>query len=136
MAVVEALADADVFVFGMDSAQPVLDAGRVAKLRDFTKRPLTILDFNTFGSTIGLERIQGVTVLGARRLDDEVLALGQALCASERFAQAVEEAERWIVEQKPVKRCRVAPKPTPAVCRDCSEPIGLCAAEAVGSDMP
>ena len=128
--IVEAVAEADVVVFGLDSDQPVLDVEAVRGLRDFGQRPLTLIDFNTFGSTSGMDTLEGVTVWDAQKLDDEVMAFGNAMCASEQFGLAVEEAQRWIVEQTPIRQCRVDREPTPAVCRECSRPSGLCVAGA------
>ena len=121
------LADADVVVFGVDSDTPVLSVERVSGLRNYTERPLTIIDFNTFGSIRGLAEVEGVRVWNARQLDAEVMAFAEAMCASVQFDLAVQEAEQWIVEQTPVRQCPVAVTPTPAVCHNCSQPSGRCA---------
>ncbi len=51
--VLRAVADADVVYFGIDQAEAVLDPGALAGLRDFDARPLTLVDFNSFGSLAG-----------------------------------------------------------------------------------
>ncbi|HVP11775.1 MAG TPA: ferrochelatase, partial [Phycisphaerae bacterium] len=55
--IVNAIADADVVYFGIDSEEPVLTAEQLSGLRDFTARPLMVVDFNTAGSTSGLEKM-------------------------------------------------------------------------------
>ncbi len=99
--VLKALADADVVYFGIDSQEPVVSAEEVRGLRDFAQRPLTVIDFNTFGSAAGLESIEGVTVWNAARLEQEVGAYAEAMCAQEQFGAAVDQAERWIDARTP-----------------------------------
>ena len=99
--VVAAIADADVVYFGIDRDQPVLSADDLRGARDFAERPLTIIDFNTFGSTSDVETLEGVTVWDARQLEQEVAAYAEAICAEEWFAGAVEEAEMWIEQHSP-----------------------------------
>ena len=69
--------------------------------RDFSDRPLTVIDFNTFGSTAGLSSIPGVSVWSASRLEKEVAAYAEEMSARDRFAAALEEAEGWIAERTP-----------------------------------
>ncbi|UCE58686.1 MAG: ferrochelatase [Phycisphaerales bacterium] len=121
-AALDAAAEADVIVLGIDADKPILDVDEISDLRDFRKRPLTIIDFNTFGSTRGLETIEGVTVFNAQQLDDEVVAYGEAMCASPKFADAVGEAEEWIVTQSARRQCQVAVEPTQDHCRACGRP--------------
>jgi glutamyl-tRNA reductase len=100
-AVIEEIAEADVVYFGIDSDVPVLSADNLREVRDFVERPLTVIDFNTFGSTEGLEAIDGVTVWHAARLEEEVAAYAEAMSAGQGFAAAVDEAETWIAEHAP-----------------------------------
>lgn len=100
-AVQEAIAGADVVYFGIDQEQQVLDAETLRGLRDFRERPLTIVDFNTFGSTADVEKVEGVTLWNAARLEDEVAAYARQMCAEEQFAQALEETEAWIEKHLP-----------------------------------
>ena len=97
--VVEALADADIVLFGIDYRDPVLSGEQLVGCRDFAARPLTVVDFNTFGSTTGLDVIDGVSLWCAERLDEEVAGFTKTMCATEQFAQAADEAESWINEQ-------------------------------------
>jgi ferrochelatase len=135
-AVADVVAKADVIVFGIDVEQPVLGAAQIRDRRDFKERPLTIIDFNTFGSTTGMETLEGVTVWHARQLDDEVVAYGETMCGDERFPAAVDEAEARIVEQALRRQCTVAVDPTPAICQACGRLLaGRCqgvAAQPVG----
>jgi ferrochelatase len=96
-----AIADADVVYFGIDRAEPVLDADAVRALRDLTARPLHIVDFNTAGSTTGLESTPGVRIWTAPQLDIEVAAFADALCGGEEFPRIVSEAEAWIEQRVP-----------------------------------
>jgi glutamyl-tRNA reductase len=100
-AVIEAIARSDVVFFGTDGDEPVLDAEALRRTRDFTQRPLTIVDFNTFGSTCGLEAIEGVTAWKADRLEREVRVYADAMCAQEDFFAAAEEADAWIESRLP-----------------------------------
>jgi len=100
-AVLRAVADADVVFFGIDRDTPVLDAGDLRGLRDFAQRPLTVIDFNTLGSTSGLETLRGVNVWTAARLEDEVAAYAETMCAARPFAEAVHEVEDWIARREP-----------------------------------
>ncbi|UCG15342.1 MAG: ferrochelatase [Phycisphaerales bacterium] len=100
-AVIEAIAGADVVYFGIDADEPVLKADDLRGVRDFSDRPLTVIDFNTFGSTSGLSSIPGVSVWNASRLEKEVASYAEEMSARDRFAAAIEEAEGWIAERTP-----------------------------------
>ncbi|MDO8630937.1 MAG: ferrochelatase [Phycisphaerales bacterium] len=92
------LAGADVVFFGIDHREPVLHAEQLRGCRDFESRPLTIIDFNTFGSTSGLETLEGVSLVPAELLEAEAEAFADQMCATPHFAKAVEAAERFIQE--------------------------------------
>ena len=100
-AVLKAIADADIVFFGIDRDEPVLSGEQVRDLRDFAARKLTVVDFNTFHSTTGLEAISGVTMIDAEQLDESVRAYADAMCALPEFARAVRAAESWIVKHAP-----------------------------------
>ena len=51
-----------------------------------------------FGSTSGLESIEGVHLITSAELDAEVSAYADELCNSEPFARAVETADRYIFD--------------------------------------
>ncbi len=97
--VARAVADADVVVFGIDREKPVISARQIRHLREFKDRPLTIIDFNMFGSTTDLESIEGVRVFNAAELDAQVTAFADEMCVSKDFTGAVLAAEAWISEQ-------------------------------------
>jgi glutamyl-tRNA reductase len=94
--VLDAIAAADLVLFGIDQAEPVLDLDRLDGLRDFVGRPLQILDFNSFGSMNGERAPDGVAVWSATDLDRAVAAYADAMCDSDAFSQAAAEAEEWI----------------------------------------
>ena len=99
--VLRALADADVVLFGIDRHEPVLDAEDIRGLRDFVSRPLTVIDFNTFGSTSELASIPGVTLWTAQQVEEAVSEFAEAMCQAREFAGAVEVAEDWILDHAP-----------------------------------
>ena len=94
--VIRALADADVVFFGLDCKEPVLDAEQIRECRNFAVRPLAIIDFNMFGSTIGMEDLDGIRLFGAEDVENAAAAFAEEMCRSEEFAEAVEAAESWI----------------------------------------
>jgi glutamyl-tRNA reductase len=100
-AVVKAIADADVVYFGIDHPEPVLDAAVLTGLRDYRERPLTIVDFNSFGSMIDSETPDGVTIWSSKDLDRAVAAYADAMTARHEFSQAAEEAGKWIERHVP-----------------------------------
>jgi len=101
---VRVMAGADLLIFGIDRREPVLDADQIRSARDFTRRPLTVIDFNSFGSAKDLDSIPGVTVIDASELNDAVSAFADTMCASERFASALGAAEEWILARIPPLR--------------------------------
>jgi len=93
--VLRAVADADVVYFGIDQPEAVLDPFALAGLRDFRARPLTLVDFNSFGSLAGASP-EGVRTWPARELEDAVAAHAAITATRAGFAGAVREAEAWI----------------------------------------
>ena len=100
-AVLAAIAESDVVFLGIDRDEPVLHAADLHGLRDFAERPLTIIDFNTLGSTRDVENVAGVTLWTAEQLEGEVAAYAAEMCAQGQFAHNVEEAETWIARRSP-----------------------------------
>ena len=98
-AVLQSIAEADIVISGLDRSEPILDGQTLRSIRDWRARPLTIVDFNMFGSTTGLDRIPGINLYDAQQLEDETGRYADRLCASPRFARAVEAAESWLVKQ-------------------------------------
>ncbi|MEW6249097.1 MAG: cobyrinate a,c-diamide synthase [Planctomycetota bacterium] len=104
-----AIAEADWAFFGLDCAEPVLDATKIRAVRDLALRPLTIFDFNLFGSTAGMEDLDGVRVFSSADLEAAAAAYADEMCASEQFARAAQAAEAWICDHVPqrggARRC-------------------------------
>lgn len=130
-AVIAAIADADVVYFGIDREEPVLAAEALRGLRNFEARPLFVLDFNTSGSTEGLEGLGGVQLWPAERLEAEVEVFAESLCAREEFPRAVQEVETWIAGRAPTRitpnlevPCRVAGKNGDPMCTRCGNLLG------------
>lgn len=113
--VVGAVREADFLYFGIDHADAVLDPRVLRGLRDFTTHPLTIVDFNSFGSLGAGEVPDGVTVLGARELDAAVEAYADRLCEREDFPDAVVAAERRIAQQPAAPSSAATWSPCPAM---------------------
>lgn len=107
LAVQRAIAEADVVVFGVDRDEPVLTAEQLRGPRDRQSRPLAVFDFNLFGSTVDLDTILGVTLYDAPRLEAEVAAFADRMCASRRFSQAVQAAEAWLQEHGPKRQAKL-----------------------------
>jgi protoheme ferro-lyase/glutamyl-tRNA reductase len=105
--VIEAIADADVVFIGLDRREPVLDSEQVRGCRDFAARPLAIVDFNMFGSTLGLEDVHGVRVWTAEHLDEAAAAYAADMCGRGEFARAAEAAESWIGGHLPASKATV-----------------------------
>ncbi len=99
--VLQAIAEADLVYFGIDNPEPVLDAEALRDLRDFAKRPLTVVDFNSFGSLSGGNALHGITVWTEQELDQAVAEYADVMCARAEFAQAAEEVEQWIEDRLP-----------------------------------
>jgi glutamyl-tRNA reductase len=99
--VVRAIAEADVVYLGIDQAEPVLDPSGLGDLRDLAARPLTIVDFNSFGSLRGDVVPPGVAVWNAQQLDEAVAAGAAALRRRDEYRGAVAEAEACIERAAP-----------------------------------
>ena len=94
--VVGAIGGADTIFLGIDAREPVLRREHLEGLRDFSKRPLTIVDFNSFGSTAGLEGLAGVRLISAGQLGQAAAEYGELQIARAGFADAFEEAQRFV----------------------------------------
>jgi glutamyl-tRNA reductase len=90
------IADTDVVYLGIDQADPVLEARSLAGLRDFRVRPLTLVDFNAFGSLGASAAPEGVRIWSAAEIDDAVAAHAAITTSRSGFAAALGEAEAWI----------------------------------------
>jgi len=101
--VLRAIADADFVFFGIDHTEPVLSAEMLVGARNFSKRPLVIVDFNDSGSVSDLDTIKGITVWTADDLDRAVESYADVMCADSQFSRAEELAERWIEARLPAR---------------------------------
>jgi len=101
--VLQAISEADYVYFGIDHPDPVLDTGLLADRRDYRDRPLTILDFNSFGSLTSTDMPVGVTLWSAQDLDRVVTARVADMARSREFLRAVEEAGEWIEQRVPAE---------------------------------
>ena len=96
-AVTEAIAHADVVFLGIDRKEPILRSKQLAHLRDYSARPLTVIDFNTFSSTEGMASINGIRIIDARQLEAQVDLFAETVMVRAELGSAVEAAERSIL---------------------------------------
>jgi glutamyl-tRNA reductase len=94
--VVGAITHADTIFLGIDAREPVLLREHIEGLRDFAARPLTIVDFNSFGSTRGLENVAGVRLVNAQQLGAAAAAYGERVVHRPGFPEAFDEAQRYV----------------------------------------
>lgn len=106
-AVGQAVAEAEVAIFGVDSQEPVLDRASLATLCAGRAKPLLIIDMNVFGSTVGCEDLPEARLYSAAVLDRWAAEHGAEMCRNRAFRAAADEAERWIAERfnASVRRC-------------------------------
>ena len=109
--VLHAIADADFVFFGIDQAEPVLDAAALLGLRDYRARPLTLVDFNSSGSIAGSEQLGPISLWSAKELDQAVAAHAAVTSSRSGFAAAVAEAEARILHSLPPERAPCNPVP-------------------------
>jgi glutamyl-tRNA reductase len=100
--VLRAIADADFVFFGMDQPHPVLTTSEIHGLRDFTERPLTMVDFNSSGSVSGAPP-EGVHLWTPEALDQAVAAHTAITATRKGFTDAVAQAEEYIADALGVK---------------------------------
>ena len=101
--VVDAIAEADTVVLGVDNREPILAASTVRGLRDFGVRALTLVDFNSHGSIDGEVEIEGLRHVTVHELKEAASAYGRDFSETEAFQLARERATAMIVEY--VRRC-------------------------------
>jgi ferrochelatase len=94
--VVSAIGEADTIYLGIDSREPVLRREHLEGLRDFNKRPLTIVDFNSFGSTKGLDGLEGVRLINAEQIGQAATEYGELQIARPGFTEAFGEARLFV----------------------------------------
>lgn len=106
-AVMNEIMKADVVFFAGDHREPVLNSEQLADRRDLKARPLTIVDFNTLGSTQGVEQTAGVRLIPAARLDLEIEAFNRKVMVHRNFRMALAEAEHTIAGHAGLARAGV-----------------------------
>jgi glutamyl-tRNA reductase len=99
--VLRAMADADFVYFGIDQAEPVLDAAALIGVRDLAARPLTLVDFNQFGSITGADALGPITLWSAKELDVAVAAHAAVTITRSGFAEALADVEERILARLP-----------------------------------
>ncbi len=96
----QAMAEADLIVFGLDRSEPVLTKSQVEGWRDFASRPVIMIDFNTMGS---IEReigeIPGVTLIDAEEIERLVNRHADNLMNDEEFRKVVNDVEGLIRQE-------------------------------------
>jgi glutamyl-tRNA reductase len=97
--VASALARADLVLVATDQREPVLNGLRLGAGRDLAARPITIIDFNTFGSTEDLQGVEGVRLIDASAVDERVEGFNREIVDDVEFLAAAGEADRWIAER-------------------------------------
>jgi glutamyl-tRNA reductase/protoheme ferro-lyase len=94
--VLRAVAASDIVLFAVDQRHAILDGDQLRECRDLVRRPLTLVDFNTFASVQRTEGIAGLRSIDAARIDAEVKAFNADLLGDARLGGAVRDAEAWI----------------------------------------
>lgn len=115
----EAISRATLVIYGMDSAEPVLSAEELRDLRKQAQGPLVILDFNTLGSTTGIESSGNVACFGAHHLEIAVQEHAERMQREPRFWEAVNEVESliaaWVTQPTGAPCSPAAPFPNLAL---------------------
>lgn len=101
----DATADADIVFCGLDERRPVLTAEALRNRRSPSARPLTIIDFNVHGSTLGLDDVPDIEVVHSRALIEAAARHGRRISRSPGFAAALEEVRRYIDEATGAPAC-------------------------------
>lgn len=94
--VLEAVSRATLVIYGLDSSEPVLGAEDLHRIRKGADHPLVILDFNTLGSTTGIESRGKVAFFDAQHLEIAVQEYAERMQLDPRFWEAVDEVESLI----------------------------------------
>ena len=98
--VLRAIAEADFVYFGIDQTEPVIEASALLDARDLAARPLTVVDFNSFGSIDEDADLDGVRLWTARQLDQAVAAHVAITTTRAGFTRAAAQAEEWIARRR------------------------------------
>ncbi|MCH8986077.1 MAG: hypothetical protein IIB04_05620, partial [Acidobacteria bacterium] len=93
-----AIADADIVVMGIDRKEPILDASSASLRRDYTMRPMTLIDFNSFGSTAGFGNLPGVELVTYADIERAVSNFASRTIETKAFHVAKRAAEAHLSE--------------------------------------
>ncbi len=92
-AVLAAVEDCDLVVYGIDQRRVVLD-GRSLKSRLAAKpKHRIVIDFNSFGSTAYLDQVPEMTLWDIGRIENEVAQYARSLCGDVAFQKVVARVE-------------------------------------------
>jgi protoheme ferro-lyase len=108
-AVLAAIARSDLVFLGIDQREPIATGKDLMECRDLCERPLTVLDFNTFGSIspatmaggmgrggAGRTHMLGLDFLTAKEIDSGIDEFNNDTTAKPAFESSLGEAEAWI----------------------------------------
>ena len=101
--ILDAIAEADTLVLGVDNREPILEAATIRGLRDFGSRSLTVIDFNSHGSIDGTIETDGLRHVNVRELKAAATAFGREFSETDAFQAARDRAVAMIDEY--VRRC-------------------------------
>lgn len=95
----DAISEADVVLFGVDQADPIIRSRQLEALRRNATGPLTIVDFNTFGSTDGIDGIDGVHLVDSHQIEAHVDRFARRIVRNHEFQAAATAARSEIEAQ-------------------------------------
>ena len=101
----------------------ILDAFSAGVTRDYAARHLTLIDFNSFGSTSGFEGRSGVELITYKEIDLAVSAFASRAIATKEFHAAKKAAEARLND---IVDCFLDPDMTEAAMKG-----GSCACHSV-----
>lgn len=96
--VLDAVKQADYVFIGSDGRDPIMSKSDLEGLRDYQQRPLTIVDFNLYGSTEDLLDSAGINLITAFHLDAAVSQYADDL-VSDPVYQKVKAATEQMIDE-------------------------------------
>lgn len=94
----QAIGQASLVIWGIDRDHPVLNADQFHQYRADNPTPLAMLDFNTLGSTEGLDSEEKLAFLDAQALEAEARAYALRMESNPDFWRALDEVETHILD--------------------------------------
>ena len=137
-AVLAAVEDCDLVVYGIDQRRVVLD-GRSLKFHLAAKpKHRIVIDFNSFGSTVHLDEVPEMTLWDIGRIENEVAQYAQSLCGDRpaylrkisMSSSASAMAVVGVMASAPLGR-RITPRRAPTVVSDWRHVRWRCAATEI-----